>query len=292
MYDRLSLPGHHRWNWVSILAIGTVFTQIWYPLVSGHALYLVTITAVLLFAGAMTLHAKQQFGYRGLYCLLSVAGGGGFSAEFIGVYTGFPFGQYSYTGTLGQQIMNVPVVIPAAWIMMAYPCLQLGRFWGARSLRSDSSQLHDRIRQTVVTIITGAGALTSWDLFLDPQMVAAGHWRFVNTEPALPGVPGIPLTNYAGWFLVSIMMMSLLHWLTPRRVISQGVPAALLTWTWLGSTLGSFTFFQRPAVGLWGGVIMGIFVLPYLLSLLNFQRQSALAQNLMRAKSFAERTTQ
>ena len=32
-----------------------------------------------------------------------------------------------------------------------------------------------------------------WDLFLDPQMVDAGHWTWRDPTPALPGVPGIPV---------------------------------------------------------------------------------------------------
>ena len=48
-------------------------------------------------------------------------------------------------------------------------------------------------------VAVAAAALASWDLFLDPQMVDAGHWRWSDPSPALPGVPTVPLTNYAGW---------------------------------------------------------------------------------------------
>ncbi len=45
------------------------------------------------------------------------------------------------------------------------------------------------------------------------------------------------------------------------------MPAAVLTWTWLGSTLGNLAFFDRPWVALWGGLAMGSVVLPYLRTL-------------------------
>ena len=49
-------------------------------------------------------------------------------------------------------------------------------------------------------------------------MVAAGHWAWASPEPALPGVPGIPLTNYAGWLLVvALVMVAALDRLVPRR---------------------------------------------------------------------------
>ena len=42
------------------------------------------------------------------------------------------------------------------------------------------------------------------------------------------------------------------------------VPAVLLGWTWLGSVIGNAAFFHRPAVALWGGLLLGLFVAPYL----------------------------
>jgi putative membrane protein len=82
---------------------------------------------VLLFAGASVLHAAATRGYAWAVGLLVVAGGIGLAAEAVGVRTGFPFGHYEYTGTLGPEVLDVPVVVPLAWVMMAYPCLLLGR---------------------------------------------------------------------------------------------------------------------------------------------------------------------
>ena len=56
---------------------------------------------------------------------------------------------------------GVPLIVPLAWTMMAYPALLVGRRIGA-------------------PVLAGAAALASWDLFLDPQMVAAGHWHFTG----------------------------------------------------------------------------------------------------------------
>jgi putative membrane protein len=99
-------------------------------------------------------------------------------------------------------------------------------------------------------------------------MVAAGHWSWTWPDPHLPGVPGIPLTNYAGWLLVGICLTAVLDQLvpaTPGRV--EAVPAALLAWTWVGSTVANLAFFDRPMVALWGGLAMGAVVGPYLVLL-------------------------
>jgi putative membrane protein len=45
------------------------------------------------------------------------------------------------------------------------------------------------------------------------------------------------------------------------------VPAALLAWTWLGSTLANLAFFGRPALAGYGCLALGVTVAPYLLLL-------------------------
>ena len=54
--------------------------------------------------------------------------------------------------------------------------------------------------------MAGAVALTAWDLFLDPQMLAEGAWRWAHRGP----YAGVPVTNFAGWLLVSGVVMTAL----------------------------------------------------------------------------------
>jgi putative membrane protein len=97
-------------------------------------------------------------------------------------------------------------------------------------------------------------------------MVAAGHWSWAYPAPSLPGIPDVPLTNTAGWLLVGTLLTALLDGLLPAspRPAAETLPAALLTWTWLGSLLANVAFFGRPAVGVLGGVAMALVVVPYL----------------------------
>ena len=85
----------------------------------------------------------------------------------------------------------MPVVVPLAWTMMAYPVLLAAR----------------RLTRRWVVLV-GAFGLAAWDVCLDPQMVGDGHWTWADPTPALPGVPGIPLTNYAGWLLAGGLLMA------------------------------------------------------------------------------------
>ena len=238
-----------------VLAVLTVLAQIAYPLVHGEVLRRLTIATVVLFCAASVTHAAVHRGRAWAAGMFVIAAGGGLAAEAIGVATGVPFGEYAYSVSLGPQVLGVPLVVPLAWAMMAYPCLLLGRRLG-------------RNKGTAAVALLGGGALASWDIFLDPQMVAAGHWLWARPGPTLPGVAGIPLSNFLGWLLVAVLMVAALDTLLPpRRRRSEVVPAALLTWTWAGGLLGNALFFDRPAVALWGGLVMGAFVVPYLLSL-------------------------
>ena len=143
-----------------------------------------TAAVVVTFAIAAALHAAGCVGVaRGLAVIaLSVAIG--FVAEVVGVHSGIPFGSYRYADTLGPRAAGVPIIVGLAWAMMAWPAAVVARRLG-----------RTRISQVVI----GAWALASWDLFLDPQMVAAGHWTWQDPTPHLPGVPTVPLTNLLGW---------------------------------------------------------------------------------------------
>jgi putative membrane protein len=248
-----------------VLAGLGILAQIAYPLLSGPALRAATIASVLLLAGAAVADAGARWGARAALALLAGAGGLGLLAETLGVHTGFPFGDYAYSDGLGPRLVGVPAVVPLAWTMLAYPSLLLGRRLGATRAG---------------TALTGGLALAAWDLFLDPQMVAQGHWAWAHPAPALPGVPGVPLTNYAGWLLVAVVMIAVLDRALPGRAegpaanrpglpsssIGEMVPATVLAWTWLGSAVGNLVFFDRPWVALYGGLAMGLTVAPYLRS--------------------------
>ena len=45
-----------------------------------------------------------------------------------------------------------------------------------------------------------AGALTAWDVFLDPRMVREGYW----TWPGGGRYEGVPASNFAGWFVTGL----------------------------------------------------------------------------------------
>lgn len=236
------------WSPWALLGV-LVLAQICYPLTAGGVRAGLTVATVVLGYLLSVTHALLTRGARAAIALVGIATLGGFAVEAVGVATGFPFGTYVYSGQLGPKLLGVPLIIPLAWTWMAWPAwLAVQRLPIARWAR----------------IGVAAFGLAAWDLFLDPQMVAEGYWRWQSPTPALPGVPGIPIGNYLGWLGFAVLLMTALSFALgrtePRR---EDAPIlALWFWTYASSVLAHAVFLDLPASAAWGGVLMGAAVLP------------------------------
>jgi uncharacterized membrane protein len=168
----------------------------------------------------------------------------GLTAEWAGTRTGLPFGAYRYTGLLRPAAEAVPLVVPLAWAAMGLP----GYAVGATVARSRAGR-----------IATGAVALTAWDLFLDPQMIRNGFWRWAHPGP----YQGVPLSNFAGWLLVSAVLMAVFDGLlrSKSRQITANHPGLLAAYTVMAvmETVGFAVIFHHgQAIALAGALGMGI----------------------------------
>ncbi|MBT0565275.1 carotenoid biosynthesis protein [Williamsia sp. CHRR-6] len=223
---------------VGLLAIGaSIAAQIVYPLVSGSTRDAATVVVVCAAALAMACDAVARRGPAGAALIIVPVAAISYGAEVMGTRTGFPFGEYSYAqGRIGPSLFEVPVVITAAWFMGGYAVWRIAAF---------------AISGTVSRIVIATVALVGWDLYLDPQMVEAGLWRWVQTDAGPPGIEQIPLTNFAGWALLGVVVFTVLTWTDPpdpaasRSAGPEGVvwhsfpliPMIWFGWTWLGSAL-------------------------------------------------------
>lgn len=173
----------------------------------------------------------------------------GFATELAGVATGRPFGHYAYSSLLGRKVGGVPLAAAAAWSMMARPA------WVVAGLIS---------RRCGARVALAAGALTAWDVFLDPRMVREGYWSW----PGGGRYEGIPASNFLGWLATSAGVFAVWAILDgDDDPLRDGDGAlALYTWTWVGELVANVFIWRRPTVALAGGAAMGIFVLPALLA--------------------------
>ncbi|MGC5018135.1 carotenoid biosynthesis protein [Micromonospora sp. DT47] len=243
-----------RFSW-AVLAV-LVLAQIYYPLTTGGTRARLTVATVVLGYLLAVGHALLNRGPRTAAALVAVATGGGFAIEALGVATGFPFGSYDYSGELGPKLAGVPLIIPLAWTWMAWPAwLTAVRLTGSVPGR----------------IALAAVGLAAWDLFLDPQMVAEGYWVWRDADPALPGLPGIPVSNYLGWLLFAVLLMSALRPLAGpavARVDARDDPMfALYLWTYFSSVLAHAVFLDLPASAVWGAAGMSVAAVPLAVTL-------------------------
>ncbi len=165
------------------------------------------------------------------------------AVERIGTRTGFPFGRYTYTGSLQPQVAGVPAIVPLAWFAMGVPARE-----SAHAALGEHST-------PVRRVVLGAAALTAWDLFLDPQMVTEGYWVWARRGL----YRGIPLGNYIGWFVTGLGVMTALEVLLPPSEQPAGADGALLgEYAFMGvmETIGFARYFRDPTVAIVGGVGM------------------------------------
>lgn len=157
-----------------------------------------TATAFLALAGIIIL----QHMYLSDAVRFLAAGLLGFVAELLGVHTGFPFGTYIYTPSLPPLILGVPIIMVSAWLILA------GYI---------SHMLYFLKISRWVFVIAGALWMVGLDLLIDP--LAAGpldYWRW--SEKGI--YSGIPMTNFIGWFIVSLCVFLVLpHPVKPDRTI-------------------------------------------------------------------------
>lgn len=273
---------------VTALAAGAIGAQIVYPLVSGSTRDAVTVAVVGFLATTAVTHAVLSRGPKWAAVMACGTAGLGLTSEIVGTATGFPFGSYFYaTGRLGPEIFGIPAVIPFAWTAGFYPIWCTATMLLQGRSRSPTNLSVRRIALTAVSMV-------GWDLYLDTQMVTDGHWTWTTPIPGLPGIPSIPVSNYLGWFLVSLLMASIVEAATrltarntvdfdppsaapPAGTVSDTVPIVLFMWTWLGSALAHAVLLSGGEMhysAMYGFVAMGLVGVPVLRSVIIDHRRA------------------
>ncbi len=235
-------PGPARAGWAALAAVAVAQVA---SVRAGH-LVLATSFIVALLAAASIAFTAVAAGWWRAAAAAGAAFGLGLAAEWTGTSAGVPFGAYHYTGVLRPAIATVPVAVPLAWAAMGLPGYATG---------------YAIARHRAGRIVAGAVALTAWDAFLDPQMLRNGFWRWSHPGP----YHGVPLSNFAGWLLVSALLMVVFDVLLARPGGGPGqagpYPGLLAAYTLMAvmETVGFAVIFPHGAtIALAGGLAMGI----------------------------------
>ena len=129
--------------------------------------------------------------HRKLPLILPLGFAVGLAFEILGISTGLPFGRYRYVALDSARLMGVPIAVPVMWgIFSALAYL------AARPFASG-----------VKLVLLASSLMVVLDLALDPAMISWQAWVWEGGWG--PWWQGVPLSNFAGWFLVSATVLSL-----------------------------------------------------------------------------------
>jgi putative membrane protein len=139
-------------------------------------------------------------GRKALAGVLALAGYA-YAIEYVGVHTGWPYGEFYYGVELGPTVDGIPLALPVFFlplVMNAYLlCLLL--------LGPRAGRMLVRLPVVIATVLL-------MDVVLDPGAVALGFWVY----PGGGAFYGVPLSNYAGWVLSATVAVVVLDWAFDR----------------------------------------------------------------------------
>jgi putative membrane protein len=190
-----------------------------FPGVLSPGLTLVLYT--LLLASLFVLHGTLGYRLRDIVALAAIVVVVSNVFENLSIITGFPFGNYYYSGNLGPKLFNVPLVIGALYCAPGYFAWILARqLLQAFSYRPRGSDVY------FVPLIA-AFAMVAWDMTMDPVRSTIQHgWIWQDGGAYF----GVPFTNFVpGWFLVVWAIFQLIALYLYLTYESAELPAAYRT---------------------------------------------------------------
>ena len=153
----------------------------------------------------------QQFRVKGFWIFLLVAGFIGFTAEYIGVHTGYIFGSYSYGEKFGPGLDGVPFLIGVQWVVTMY-CVGMVTHALRRYLESRHHEASRKMGKRILAFsLVSDGALLAvvFDWVMEPTAIQLGYWQWEGNE--------IPLLNYITWYALSFVILAVFHLLPFRK---------------------------------------------------------------------------
>jgi putative membrane protein len=145
-----------------------------------------------LMTGFTLLHGSRRYGWRGIviYFLVAVVITNIF--ENLSIATGFPFGQYQHTASMGPKLFYVPLIIGPIFAVAGY----LG--WVLAGILLGDVFTRPRDNMLLAKPLIASFITTSWDFCVDPIGGTINRdWIWAEGG----GYFGVSWTNYFGWML-------------------------------------------------------------------------------------------
>ena len=188
---------------------------------------------VFLFLACFLLLAVSAWGWRRTMVFSLLGFGMAWAAEAYSVRTGFPFGEYVYFSDHTQDselwVAGVPLMCSLSFVFLTFAGLQTARLMLVAVGRGsggwwDTRWVHPTpaYRRVAAVALLGGVLTTGLDVVIDPVSLHGEEWFLGRLYDYPHGgfYFGVPLSNFAGWLLVSwaiIGLFLLLDLLVLRR---------------------------------------------------------------------------
>jgi uncharacterized membrane protein len=161
--------------------------------------------------------AVTRLGWRRTAWFTAIAYAVAFTAEFSSTRNGFPFGLYHYIDITRDRelwISNVPFWDSLSFTFLCYLGWRLGVFLYAPLVIAPGRFQVVETRAIATSwrvAVTGATLMTLLDVVIDPLTVLGDRWFLgkIYYYPHGGLYFGVPLSNFAGWFLVGLTTIRL-----------------------------------------------------------------------------------
>lgn len=131
--------------------------------------------------------------------------------ETIALKTGVPYGNFSYSNSLGYKLAGLtPWSVGLSWSMIII---------GVTAI------VHRYLKNKVLYIPATVALLLITDLMLDPGAVALQYWKYAPTDSIY--FYDVPLSNFIGW-IVSGSIGSIIFFFLSSKTISGKAAVSLL----------------------------------------------------------------
>ena len=171
-----------------------------YPLTGNRA----SLWVLLLFVPFSLIHGIRRYGVKVLVIFLVETVVVSNFFENLSISTGFPFGDYHYTGE--PQLIHVPIQIGPIYFGLGYVCwLVAGTLLDAADARLDLRTGSAGINVVALPMLAAA-MMTMYDLGTDSlASTVSKDWVWERGG----GVFGVPFTNYLGWWLTTYIFFQI-----------------------------------------------------------------------------------
>jgi putative membrane protein len=183
---------------------------------SDYRFFFLSLSPINLLVSAFIIFFNEKLPY-GLYLALYFIF---YGLEWLGVYSGWPFGTYFYAETLGIKIFQIPLIIGVNWLLLLHASQEvIAKFLESlplkifREAKNAKIGAWEQFPKAVLKASLVAALMLLIDYLIEPHAAELDYWHWFNDV--------IPMNNYLAWLLISFFCSLILSFAkSPRSSFS------------------------------------------------------------------------